>query len=503
MDRRLVYHVGFASLSGFLLGYDLCFIGSVLVAVQDSLEFCFPCEGGYSTRALAKCNCPAKSFAVSAVSIGAIIGGLAGGTVAEKLGRRVALMITDILFVLGAAAMAVAGADSTWLFYFGRIASGAALGAGGSTASAYIAEIAPAHLRGRLIEFNELMVCAGCLVAFVAAAAFGDDLWRWTVGVAALPACIQLLGLIAVVHESPRWLLARGRRRKAEAAAAALSIDLVAIPAPSTNSSEGGIGLVGTTWAHRKPMLIALGCTLAHNATAANVILYFSRNVLERAGVREPLLANVAVGTVKFVGVCIALAVVDRLGRRALLLAGTAGIVASQAILVLAFASDAEAPIQSLALAGMLSFILFWDVSWAGLMLVVISEVLPQPIRAMGAGLAYSVYNLVSFVEEQSLQTLFGSLTVAGTFGLYCGLSAVALLFVWQCLPETGGTSLEALEAQAEVAGPACCKGDDSSESAETGSEEESSQERDAAMPPSRENSIAEHENSNLAAEME
>mmetsp|Transcript_89554 Transcript_89554/g.225225 ORF Transcript_89554/g.225225 Transcript_89554/m.225225 type:complete len:496 (-) Transcript_89554:375-1862(-) len=495
MDRRLVYHVGFASLSGFLLGYDLCFIGSVLVAVQDSLEFCFPCEDGYSARALAKCNCPAKSFAVSAVSIGAIIGGLAGGTVAEKLGRRVALMITDILFVLGAAAMAVAGADSTWLFYFGRIISGAALGAGGSTASAYIAEIAPAHLRGRLIEFNELMVCAGCLVAFVAAAAFGDDLWRWTVGVAALPACIQLLGLIAVVHESPRWLLARGRRRKAEAAAAALSIDLVAIPAPSTNSSEGGIGLVGTTWAHRKPMLIALGCTLAHNATAANVILYFSRNVLERAGVREPLLANVAVGTVKFVGVCIALAVVDRLGRRALLLAGTAGIVASQAILVLAFASDAEAPIQSLALAGMLSFILFWDVSWAGLMLVVISEVLPQPIRAMGAGLAYSVYNLVSFVEEQSLQPLFGSLSVAGTFGLYCGLSVAALIFVWRCLPETGGTTLEALQAQAEVADPACCKGDDTSESVETGSEDG----RDAAMPASR----VEQENSNLAAEME
>ena len=208
---RQYTHLAFASLTGLLLGFDLCVMGSLLTPVQRSLELCYPCAGGDTDAALAHCTCPAKGAAVSLASVGAVFGALLASPVADLCGRRAALALTDVCFALGAAAMACATPGAgTLLFFAGRAAVGAGLGGGFSTVATYLAETAPARLRGRFITAAELAVCVGCLAAYVAAWAIGDAGWRVTMGLAALPALLQLFGLRFVLCESPIWLAWQG-----------------------------------------------------------------------------------------------------------------------------------------------------------------------------------------------------------------------------------------------------------------------------------------------------
>ena len=144
----LAVHALIASITGALLGFDLCIAGAILTPVQRALELCYPCGDGSDT-ALARCSCVEKQLVISAVSIGACLGALFGGLVADRVGRRPALLASDLLFGAGGAAMAFATKSATWLFFAGRASVGLALGLGGAAASAYLAEIAPAAWRVR------------------------------------------------------------------------------------------------------------------------------------------------------------------------------------------------------------------------------------------------------------------------------------------------------------------------------------------------------------------
>ena len=218
----LVLHAVIASLTGMLLGFDLCIAGAILTPVQRSLELCYPCGDG-SDAALARCSCAEKQLAISAVSIGAAFGALVGGLVADRLGRRPALLASDVLFAGGGAAMALATQALPWLFFLGRASVGLALGLGGAASSAYLAEIAPTAWRGRFLEFNELCVCFGCLGAYGVAYGLGDARWRVSIGLTTLVAALQLLLILVALHESPHWLASRGLARRAERARAALA----------------------------------------------------------------------------------------------------------------------------------------------------------------------------------------------------------------------------------------------------------------------------------------
>merc|ERR1712087_300082 len=328
----------------------------------------------------------------------------------------------------------------------GRFLVGTALGASFSAASAYIGEVAPPQLRGSLITLNEIGVCGGCLLSYAVAIALGDKLWRYSLGLAVVVAAVQLLGVLCM-HESPRWLVSRGNVASAAKATRSLGI---ALPQPSVSvaTSYGTAHKWRSLKIHRQVLSVALGCAAAHAATAANTVLYYSRDVLVMAGITQPMLANLAVGFVKLVGVLLCLALVDRLGRRALLLSGTAGIVLSLVSLAVAFREE-DSPAPRLALSSLLAFILFWDMSWAGLMMTVVTEMLPQEVRGIGVGASYSLYWLLSFVQSQTLETCFRLLGVAQTFGAYALTSAFALVFTWLFVTETRGRSLESIAARA------------------------------------------------------
>lgn len=434
-------HVGVTCLSGFVLGYNLCIIGSVLVFVQRSLELCYPCEGGTTDHDLDTCNCQLKSFAVSAVSIGAIIGGLLGGVVSDLLGRRVTLILVDGLFISGSICMAVA--HEAPLFFCGRLLVGLA-GGGCSVASTYISEIAPPEIRGMLVEMNEFALCFGCLTSAIVAAALGNDFWRYAVALPVVPALLQIFCMI-FLHESPTWLAMHERAKPAMRAAEALWGQGASGSEELAERMKGGHGRslsLSALWSNKRPLLLALGCGVAHAITATNTVLYYSRNLLATAGVRRPLLAVVAVTSLKLAGVGICIASVERVGRRRLLIAGTCGIILGHVGFVASFAND-ENPLDMLALASMFIFILSWNISWSGLMLVVAAEILPDTIRGFGLGVTYSIYWFISGLEEQTLHRLFLEFSVAGTFSFYGGLSCLSLLFVLRCLKETGKEPLQ------------------------------------------------------------
>ena len=158
---RLVAHLIITCLSGWLLGYDLCIAGAVLTPVQRSLELCYPCSDD-TDAGLAECTCPGKQFAISAVSIGAVVGSLIGGISADWLGRRLSLVASDLLFALGSAGMAVATPALVTVFFAGRILVGLALGLAGAASSAYLAEIAPTAWRGRWVSTNSHLFHCQC-----------------------------------------------------------------------------------------------------------------------------------------------------------------------------------------------------------------------------------------------------------------------------------------------------------------------------------------------------
>jgi hypothetical protein len=202
---RLWVHAGIISLSGLLLGYDLCVIATVLTPVQRDLSLCPACTADATDAALAVCTCAAKQLAVSACHLGAMIGAALGGYVGDAIGRRATLLLTDLAFMVAALAMASADAGiRVALFYAGRALAGAALGAAGAVSSTYLAEIAPSSIRGVIVTCNELMLCCGCLLAYVAGTALGDAQWRLTSGLAGVGAAVQLCGVWCVLAHMMR-----------------------------------------------------------------------------------------------------------------------------------------------------------------------------------------------------------------------------------------------------------------------------------------------------------
>jgi MFS family permease len=232
-------HAGIICLTGFQEGYcawrvksckllnrshttaivvaDLCVINSLLPPIQRSLELCFPCEGDSDT-AMAECTCSTKSLVVSVLMVGAAVGGLAGGYLADALGRKRVVMCAAALFIVVAALCSTATAETLYLFMIGRIACGLCVGAGGTAAIAYVAETAPKEHRGFLIQAVEVSLCVGCVFATLVALAAGDSRWRLTMALPGAIATFQLVAGCVMLHESPAWLDSAGRHEEAAAA---------------------------------------------------------------------------------------------------------------------------------------------------------------------------------------------------------------------------------------------------------------------------------------------
>ncbi|KAF4040594.1 Sugar (and other) transporter [Phytophthora infestans] len=434
---------GLSALSGFLFGYDLCVMVVALPLIQQ--DFALSATSAQSI--------------VSTLMLGAVIGSLVGGVVADWVGRKPANLITAALFLSGSLFMTFAGSLQTMLV--GRFVAGLAVGSSGPCVSTYVAEIAQPKTRGALVTISEVMVCFGCLVSVVVSSSLqgSKDDWRKMLGMTLFPPIVQLVGM-PFLPESPRWLISKYRTKEASAVLKRLlyseeaSQEIIRAHLDIGTFHESFIHAMSelvTDGLTRKRVLFCVTIAFCHILTAANAMLYYSSYILdglqmENAHQVSSLSKEIWVGIAKLAGVCSAVAVVDRVGRRHLLIIGTSLMLICHFIFAVCFwtlSSTHSETVQTIGEWNLYVFIFAWNLSWAPLMWVVCSEILPDEFRSIGMGLTFGTFWLGSALVNQTLLSVFHAFGTGNAFLLYSALTATSLGFVYFKVPETTGLTFE------------------------------------------------------------
>jgi MFS transporter, SP family, galactose:H+ symporter len=430
-----------AALGGLLFGYDTGVIsGAELFFTKD-----FHLSPG------------GEELAVSGVLIGAIVGAAVAGQLADALGRRSTLIILSIIFAAGAILTALA--PNLVIFLIFRIVIGFGIGAAAVVAPMFIAEMAPPAIRGALISFDQLAITIGILVAYLvdlafAAAGMG---WRPMFAVAVIPAAILGIGMF-FLSDTPRWLASKGRWEEAR-----LTLEYVVGPAETERELVGirqsleeekavpWIDRVrellrpGLRWA----LIVGVGLAILQQFVGINTVIYYAPTIFEIAGFKTAqtaILATTIVGAVNVLSTVIAILLVDRLGRRALLLIGCAGMMLTLAAIGIVFAIG-PSKAAYLVLACVILYIVSFAISLGPVFWIMSSEIFPNRLRATGASLSTVANWTANLLVTITFLSLLHALGNAMTFWLYAVMALLTLLFVWFIVPETKGKTLEQIEA--------------------------------------------------------
>jgi SP family sugar:H+ symporter-like MFS transporter len=450
---------GAAALGGFLFGFDSAVINGAVGGLQSAF---------HSSSA-------GTGFAVAAILVGCALGALAAGPCAERFGRRLVMLATAAVFAATAVWAAVAGA--AWTFTIARLLSGLGVGAASVVCPAYIAEISPARLRGRLGALQQLGIVTGIFIALLsdqmlarAAGGAGQLLWaglaawRWMFLVEVAPALLFAVAVLAV-PESPRYLVAV--RREGAALAVLRRIE------PATAEAE--IAAIRATVRQDRPPRLAdvrgpaggllpivwtgIGLAILQQLVGINSIFYYGSVLWQAVGfsAADALTINVATGLVNLVSTLVAMAFVDRVGRRPLLLWGSVGMAATLGTLAAVFATAGGGAGGRIVLPGSTGivallaanlFVFAFGVSWGPCVWILLGEMFPNRIR--GAALALAVFAewMANWLVTVTFPSAVASLGPAAAYGGYCLFAALSFVFVLRRVRETRGRSLEDMDAQ-------------------------------------------------------
>ena len=390
-------------------------------------------------------------WAVSCVLVGCGIGTQLAGEPSERIGRKKMLMVTALLFFVGALGSALAGTFPVFIAF--RMLGGVAVGAASALSPVYIAELAPPANRGRLVSVNQLALVIGILLAFFSnyfLVETGADNWRWMLGVGTLPAALFLVCLF-FVPESPRWLWAKGRLTEARAALervvspteADMELSQIAVSLRQTPTSSFA-NLLATR--HRRLLLIGLVLAVLQQATGINAILYYAPVIFAKAGAGESaaLLQTIAVGLINLVFTLVAMVTIDRAGRRPLL---RWGFVSMAVFLLLLSGLFFIGKLEGYSiLFFILGFIAAFAVSSGPVTWVLISEIYPNQIRGQAVSVSTLALWVANFLVSYTFPVLLTRLDGGFTFLIYASINLLGFGFVSAFVPETKGKSLEELE---------------------------------------------------------
>lgn len=435
---RLVYlAAGIAALGGMLFGYDIGVISGAILFIKKV----FALSPGM------------EEIVVSSVLLGSFVGAIAGGVLADRFGRRRLLIATAVVF--GAGAVGAALSPGTAWLVAARVVAGAAIGIASFVAPLYISEIAPVGIRGRLVAINQVALTSGIVLSYAIDYAFaGSEGWRWMFGLAVIPAAAFGVGL-AFIPDSPRWLAASGHAAQARAV-------LERIRRPEQVEGElveiqRSVALQKGTWSEllgplcRPAMIVGVGLAIAQQITGINMVIYYAPTIFNFAGLPSAsaaILASVGVGVVNVALTVVAMMLIDRIGRRPLLLISLAGMAPSLFVLGLAFSlPQLSASLGWIAVISLMSYVGSFAVGLGPVFWLVLSEIYPLRIRgrAMSVGTAANWGSNV--VVALSFLTLTQVVGKGATFWLYGAISIGAWLFAYFLVPETKGRSLEQIEA--------------------------------------------------------
>ncbi|CAL4899009.1 unnamed protein product [Urochloa decumbens] len=397
------------------------------------------------------------------INIYSLVGALLAGWTSDRLGRRLTIVLANAFFLAGPLAMALAGGYTTLMV--GRFVAGVGNGYALVIAPVYAAEIAPASSRGLLTSLPEIFINSGVMLSYVSNLAFSGLpvhlSWRVMFAAGAVPTVFLAAGVLTM-PESPRWLAMKGRVAEAKAVLDKTSDTAVEAEqrlleiedVVNAGASGGGAWTeLATKAGVRRVLAIVLTLQFFQQSSGIDSVVLYGPRVLAMAGVTSNTLLlslNVLFGVAKAGSILIAMSLADRSGRRPLLLASTGGMAASLLVLGTLFAAFAgardDATVAAASFAAVVAFVVAFSVGLGPLAWVYSSEILPLRLRGQGAGLGTAMNRIMSGVVTMTFISLYQGITMAGAFYLYAAVAAASFVFVYVCLPETRGRSLEDME---------------------------------------------------------
>jgi len=449
------------ALGGFLMGFDASVISGVVSFIGPEFELTNIQVG----------------WAVASLTLTSTLAMMLAGPISDRFGRRPVLKVAAVLFAVSAIASAIAPDYLTLVI--ARMLGGFGVGAALIIAPMYIAEIAPAAIRGRMVSFNQLNIVIGISVAYFSnflilslgqsdfawaqSLRLGDWSWRWMLGVEAIPAIIYFFALFAV-PESPRWLIMRGKATEALQILSRVSgkkqaeADLGAVQESLDAEAHLEKGSLRELFLPAMRLVLTIGIVIAilQQITGINSVFFYAPMIFEQSGIGTDaaFMQAVLVGIVNLVATVVAILLIDKLGRRPLLIAGLVVIASSMLLLAYSFSSATYGPggelidmNATMVLIGILSFVAGFGISLGPVMWVLFSELFPNRLRGIAISFCGLINSSVSFIVQLVFPWELENFGPATTFLIYGTFAIVGLLFVMRILPETKGRSLEQLEA--------------------------------------------------------
>lgn len=404
----------------FIAAFGALVVGLNMGGISGAIDII---EAEFSLDALT------KGFVTGALMVGCLFGALLGGRLSDKYGRKLMLIISAVLLGLSAGGCGFLSHSASALVIY-RFIGGLGVGVLSAVIPTYITEISPAELRGTFVSFYQLFVVVGILVAYCANLFFSSYEMNWHL-MLGLPLVFAILDIVLLLFlpESPIWLEQRGQKRETEKVA-------------FKELFKGRMGYV-----------VFLGSMLAffQQITGINVVVNYAPSILGKLGIAgsDPLLQTVFIGVANLIFTVIALWLVDKFGRKTLLVCGCFGCTASLAYLTYAYSIADPSSIG--VLAAILAYIGFFALSLSPLMFVVTSEMYPSRVRGTAMAFSTGISWACAFLVVQFYPWMESTLGTNVAFGIFAALCLAAGLFIWFLIPETKGKSLEAIETELKL----------------------------------------------------
>jgi sugar porter (SP) family MFS transporter len=424
-----------AALGGFLFGFETAVISGAEKTIQSIWSLSPVWQG----------------LTVASSLIGTVIGSMIAGIPAQRYGRKKVLLVVAVMYVFSAIGCA---SSSIWiLFLIFRFIGGIAVGASSVVGPMYIAEISPARLRGRLVGSFQLNIVIGIFLAYLSnyflLISIGEDSWRWMLGIMAVPAAIFWI-LVRQIPESPRWLVLNNRDEEAKKI-------LTRIGEQNVNTEIAGIHALAHEGTHeklftkkfRKPIAFAVLLAMFNQLAGINALIYYAPRIFEAAGISKDsaFLQAVSIGATNLFFTLIAMRLIDRFGRKTLLLIGSVGMIVFLGLAAFSFGS-ANAGGYSL-MFYLIGFIAFFAFSQGAVIWVFISEIFPNSVRSKGQSLGSSTHWVMAAAISWTFPIIAEMRDGSKyAFLFFSAMMLVHLLFVWKWLPETKGRSLEMIQKE-------------------------------------------------------
>ena len=427
-----------AALGGFLFGFET----AVISGAEKTIQKLWSLSPGW------------QGFTVASSLIGTVIGSIIAGTPAQRYGRKKTLTGIAILYLVCAIGCSL---TPIWvLFITFRFIGGLAVGASSVVGPMYISEVSPPRIRGRLAGSFQLMIVTGIFVAYLTNFLFvgmGDTGWRWMLGIMIIPAALFAI-LLRFIPESPRWLVLNNRDEEAkEVFIKTGEPDALQVIKEEHELSKKGTKESLFTAKFRKPILYAVLLAMFNQLSGINAILYYAPRIFEMAGFSkaDSYLQPVYIGGANLLFTLLAMTLIDKFGRKTLLLIGCVGLIVFLGLTAYAFSPGGH--LGTNVLIYLLGYIAFFAFSQGAVIWVFISEIFPNSVRSQGGSLGSFTHWIMAAIISWTFPIIVQGSTYGGyySFLFYAGMMVLAFIFIWRVMPETKGRSLEQIQKDLKI----------------------------------------------------